>query len=125
MTLKAQSALILPDPILLASLPALLQEISGFFIVETHVLETTGNFRSQRDVEELWDSLASGLAVSLTNALRVETDPDGFLRVKELLLAFMMTLEVPRSYCLMLSSTSIDPISRRHLPIRRKLFILS
>jgi len=122
-TPKAQSALILPDPIVLASLPALLQEISGFFIVETHVLETTGNFRSQRDVEELWDSLASGLVVALTNALRVETDPDEFLRVKELLLAFMMTLEV--SYCLVFNGTSTDPIPCRHLPIRRRLFILS
>lgn len=125
MTPKAQSALILPDPILLASLPALLQEISGFFIVETHVLETTGNFRSQRDVEELWDSLASGLAVALTNALRVETDPDEFLRVKELLLAFMMTLEVLRSCYLVPISTSTDSISCRHHPIRRKPSILS
>lgn len=58
------------------------------------MLETTGNFRSERDVEELWDSLVLGLAKAITNTLRTETDPDEFLRVKECLLGLMMTLEV-------------------------------
>jgi hypothetical protein len=93
---KAQSGLILPNPLPLSFLPSLLQEISGFFIVETHVLETTGTFRSIRDVEDLWDSLASGLTAALTKSLRIETDADEFLRVKESLLAFMMTLEVSK-----------------------------
>ncbi|KAG6854896.1 hypothetical protein C0991_012086 [Blastosporella zonata] len=90
---KAQSDLILPDPLPLASLPQLTQEISGFFIVETYVLETTNSFRSERDVEELWDSLVMGLANSVTNALRTEKDPEEYLRAKECLLGFIMTLE--------------------------------
>ncbi|KAF8076584.1 rsec15 [Lyophyllum atratum] len=90
---KAQSDLILPNPLPLAFLPQLTQEISGFFIVETHVLETTGSFRSEREVEELWDSLVVGLADSITNALRTENDPEEYLRVKECLLGFIMTLE--------------------------------
>ncbi|RDB22600.1 Exocyst complex component 6 [Hypsizygus marmoreus] len=90
---KAQSDLILPSPLPLAALPSLTQEISGFFIVETHVLETTGTFRSERDVEELWDSLVMGLANAITNSLRTENDPDEYLRVKECLIGFIMTLE--------------------------------
>ncbi|CAA7260029.1 unnamed protein product [Cyclocybe aegerita] len=90
---KAQSDLILPTPLPLASLSSLTQEISGFFIVESHVLETTGNFRSGRDVEELWDALVTRLTTAIESSLRPETDPDAFLRVKESLLSFIMTLE--------------------------------
>ncbi|KAF7291070.1 Rsec15 protein [Mycena chlorophos] len=90
---KAQSDLILPNPLPLSSLPSLIQEISGFFIIETHVLQTTGNFRSERDVEELWDGLLALLTMGIENALRTETDPDSFLSVKESLLSFIVTLE--------------------------------
>ncbi|KAJ7683972.1 rsec15 [Mycena rosella] len=90
---KAQSDLILPNPLPLSSLPALTQEISGFFIVETHVLETTGTFRSEQEVEELWDALVIRLTSAIDGALRVETDPDSFLSVKECLIGFIMTLE--------------------------------
>ncbi|KAF7301857.1 Rsec15 protein [Mycena indigotica] len=90
---KAQSDLILPSPLPLASLPSLIQEISGFFIIETHVLQTTGNFRSERDVEELWDSVLARLTTGIDYALRTETDPDSFLAVKESLLSFIVTLE--------------------------------
>jgi hypothetical protein len=92
--IKAQSDLILPTPLPLSSLPSLTQEISGFFIVEKHVLETTTNFRSERDVEELWDALVMGLAAAITSSLRTETDPEVFLKVKECLLGSIMTLEV-------------------------------
>ncbi|KAJ2931593.1 hypothetical protein H1R20_g5533, partial [Candolleomyces eurysporus] len=91
--LRAQSDLILPTPLRLASLPALTQEISGFFIVESHVLETTGTFRSQKDVEELWDALVGRLSNAIEEALQREQDPEAFLRVKESLLSFIMTLE--------------------------------
>lgn len=86
--------MILPYPLPLSSLPNLTQEISGFFIVENHVLETTGNFRSERDVEELWDALVIRLTSSIDGALRTETNPDSFLQVKECLIGFIMTLEV-------------------------------
>lgn len=90
---KAQSDLILPTPLPLASLQSLTQEISGFFIVESHVLETTGNFRSHRDVEELWDALVTRLTTGIEGALQPVTDPETFLKVKESLLTFIMTLE--------------------------------
>ncbi|KAF5321792.1 hypothetical protein D9619_000672 [Psilocybe cf. subviscida] len=105
---KAQSDLILPTPLPLASLPALTQEISGFFIVESHVLETTGNFRSARDVEELWDALAARLTAAIEAALEKETNSEVFLNVKESLLSFIMTLEV---HWLLYDTFVLDSIS--------------
>ncbi|PFH51362.1 hypothetical protein AMATHDRAFT_40154 [Amanita thiersii Skay4041] len=90
---KAQSDLIIPNPFSLSTLTTLTQEISGFFIVENHVLETTGNFRSERDVEELWDALVKGLTTTIERALSTETDPEVFLKTKECLINFLMTLE--------------------------------
>ncbi|KAG2077239.1 exocyst complex subunit Sec15-like protein [Suillus decipiens] len=90
---KAQSDLILPNPLPLASLVSLTQEICGFFIIESHVLETTGNFRSQREVEELWEALVARLSSAIEASLANETDPDSFLRVKECLIGFVTTLE--------------------------------
>ena len=92
--IKAQSDLIIPHPFNLANLPTLIQEISGFFIIETHVLETTGTFRSERDVEELWNTLVKGLTAAVEKALSNESDPDVFLKTKECLIGFLMTLEV-------------------------------
>lgn len=92
---KAQSDLILPDPLPLASLPSLTQEISGFFIVESNVLESTDNFRSDADVAELWDAMTARLSGSIDASLRSESDPEAFLKAKECLLGFIMTLESP------------------------------
>ena len=78
----------------MGSLSSVTQEIVGFFIIETHVLSTTGNFRSERDVEELWDALVSRLSGVVDSMLQSETDADSFLRVKEGLIGFVMTLEV-------------------------------
>lgn len=93
---QAQSVLILPTPLPLSSLPAFTQEIIGFFIIESHVLETTGNFRSWRNVEDLWDVVVSHLTTRIDNALESVTDPEVYLRVKENLLTFIMALEVTR-----------------------------
>ncbi|KAG7096752.1 hypothetical protein E1B28_004164 [Marasmius oreades] len=92
---KAQSDLILPAPLPLGSLPSITEQISGFFIVETHVLETTGTFRSEREVEELWEGVVARLTSSIGSALANETAPDSFLRVKECLIGFIMSLESP------------------------------
>jgi len=93
-TLQAQSDLILPTPMPLNALTSIIQEVAGFFIVETYVLKTTGNFRSEQELEELWDSLLGRLCLVLDDALGTETDPEGYLRVKEVLIGFIMTMEV-------------------------------
>ncbi|KAI0356457.1 rsec15 [Trametes cingulata] len=90
---KAQSDLIIPEPLPLPSLSAITQEIVGYFIVENHVLNTTGSFRSEREVEDLWDALISRLSKAVEDALRNEKDPDIYLKVKEALLGSVMALE--------------------------------
>lgn len=81
----------------------------GYFIVENHVLNSTGSFRSEREVEDLWDALISRLSNAVEDTLRNEKDPDTYLKVKEALLGSVMTLEV-----------SIDPsISRWEVADRR------
>ncbi|KAI0700779.1 rsec15 [Cytidiella melzeri] len=90
---KAQSDLIIPDTLSLSNLFSVTQEIVGFFIIETQVLNTTGSFRSEREVEELWDALLTRLTTVVQNALTKEKEADSFLRVKESLMGFVMTLE--------------------------------
>jgi hypothetical protein len=97
--LQAQSDLILPIPLPIASLSILIQEISGFFIVESHVLETKGGFRSSRDVEDLWDGLVAQLSTAIDGALKEETDAETFLKAKENLSNFVMIVEVVFSFC--------------------------
>ena len=92
--LQAQSDLILPFPLNLPALPSLLQEITGFFIIEREVLSNARNFRSERDVDELWTSVIGRLTQAIEQSLDRETDPDQFLLVKESLLSFITTLEV-------------------------------
>ena len=80
----------------LSQLTNIVEEITGFFIIESHVLETTGGFRSSREVEELWDALVQRLTTAVEAALEKETDAASFLRVKENLLDFVITVEVCR-----------------------------
>ncbi|KAJ3554408.1 hypothetical protein NM688_g3127 [Phlebia brevispora] len=118
---KAQSDLIIPDTLPLSSLPGVTQEIVGFFIIETHVLNTTGNFRSERDVEELWDALVGRLCSTVERVLQHETDPDSFLRVKESLIAFVMTLET-NSYSTTSLHTFILVLFERYVTLLERQF---
>jgi hypothetical protein len=94
---KAQSDLILPSPLPLQQLPSLLNAATGFFIIETHVLQQTGEFRVEREVSALWDSVMQRLVQGLHGALGQEKDPEAYLSVKEALQACMHTLE-PLAY---------------------------
>ncbi|KZV70296.1 exocyst complex component sec15 subunit [Peniophora sp. CONT] len=90
---SGQSELILQTSVQLSALATVVEEITGFFIIESHVLDTTAGFRSSRDVEELWDALVQRLTTAVENALEKETDAASFLRVKEHLLDFVITVE--------------------------------
>ena len=57
-------------------------------------METTSGFRSEQEVEELWDAVMARLSSAIRDVLAGEKDPDTFLRVKECLIGFVMTLEV-------------------------------
>jgi hypothetical protein len=91
---KTQSTLILSSQLSLQSLSDLTEEITGFFIAETHILQNTRGFRSPREVDELWEGVLERLKSSVASELEAESDPEAFLKVKECLLAFTVTMEV-------------------------------
>ncbi|KAG8948108.1 hypothetical protein FRC04_010020 [Tulasnella sp. 424] len=98
---KAQASLILSDRMSSASsslglattLLPLTEDIIGFFIIENHVLRTTRSFRSQREVEELWDVVVTRLVQVVQAILKNEGDVDTFLGCKDVILSFIQTLE--------------------------------
>ncbi|PCH41481.1 exocyst complex subunit Sec15-like protein [Wolfiporia cocos MD-104 SS10] len=118
---KAQSDLILPDSLPLSSLPSITEEIVGFFIIETQVLNTTGSFRSQREVEDLWDAMMKRVGSAVDRVLKNENDADAFLGVKECLLSFIMTLE-SYSYSTESLHTFILHLFERYVAILEKKF---
>ncbi|KAK1924132.1 putative rsec15 [Papiliotrema laurentii] len=96
---KRQATLILtsrlsttPDT-LLSTLPILMQELVGFFIIESHVLETMPDFRSERDVDELWDEMCRRIVDIMGQGLQGCGEPEIFLESKTNVLLFVQTLE--------------------------------
>ncbi|KZO94850.1 exocyst complex subunit Sec15-like protein [Calocera viscosa TUFC12733] len=80
---KTQAALILAQRLssssqLTKTLPDLLNELLGFFIIEAHVMRTTASssFRSHKDVEELFDSVIPRVCEAVERGIRDERDQD-------------------------------------------------
>ncbi|KPV78021.1 uncharacterized protein RHOBADRAFT_22932 [Rhodotorula graminis WP1] len=95
---RAQAGLLLSStasltPYSLAALSALLEEIVGFFLIESHVLRTTNSFRSEQDVEDLWDGMCERVVRIVDEGLRGCEDPEVFLGTKLKVLTFVQTLE--------------------------------
>ena len=55
---------------------------------------TVPSFRSRREVDDLWNVVIRLLNSVIEHLLVNESEPDSFLRVKEYLLSFNMTLQV-------------------------------
>ena len=96
---QAQAYLLLSStasltPFSLPSLSALLEEIVGFFLIESHVVRTTNSFRSEQDVEDLWDGMCERVVRIVDEGLRGCEDPEVFLGTKFKVLTFVQTLEV-------------------------------
>lgn len=79
---------------LLSTLPLLMQELVGFFIIESHVLDTMPDFRTQRDVDELWDEMCRQIGEVIGGGLKGCSEPEIFLESKTNVLLFVQTLEV-------------------------------
>ncbi|GAA5888722.1 hypothetical protein JCM6882_002826 [Rhodosporidiobolus microsporus] len=77
----------------LPSLSTLLEELVGFFLIESHVLRTTNSFRSEQDVEDLWDGMCERVVGVVGEGLSNEEDPEVFLGTKLRVLTFVQTLE--------------------------------
>lgn len=65
-------------------------------------------------MEDLWDALISRLSTAVEDILRNENDPDTYLKVKEALLGFVMTLEVHLSQLNVRSVMLTEVRSRTH-----------
>jgi hypothetical protein len=59
-----------------------------------HVLRTTGSFRSEQEVDDLWDGMCERTVSIVGEALRGCEDPEVFLGTKSQVLTFIQTLEV-------------------------------
>ncbi|CAO3629892.1 unnamed protein product [Cunninghamella blakesleeana] len=95
---RAQANLALSAPINLrdgnfAAFETLLQDIVGFFIIEHIVLHSTQDFRSQSEVDALWEMVTGKVINIVSESLKGCRDPELFLRVKYCLLVFIQTLE--------------------------------
>ena len=78
----------------MSTLPLLMQELVGFFIIESHVLDTMPEFRTQRDVDELWDDMCRQIGEVIGLGLKGCSEPEIFLESKTNVLLFVQTLEV-------------------------------
>ncbi|GAA6041621.1 hypothetical protein JCM8097_007771 [Rhodosporidiobolus ruineniae] len=95
---RAQAGLLLSTtstttPYSLPALSTLLEEIVGFFLIESHVLRTTNSFRSEQDVEDLWDGMCERVVRIVDEGLAGCEDPEVFLGTKLKVLTFVQTLE--------------------------------
>lgn len=71
----------------------LLQDIVGFFIIEHMILHNTTEFRSQAEVDGLWEMVTGKVILVVSESLKGCSDPELFLRIKFSLLIFIQTLE--------------------------------
>ncbi len=71
-----------------------MEELVGFFIVESHVLRATRDFRSQKEVDDLWDEMYRTVVRIVGDALRDCSETEVFLEAKRHILVFITTLEV-------------------------------
>lgn len=82
----------------LDALASLMESIVGFFIIESHVLRTTRSFRSEQDVDDLWDEMCEKVVAIVGNGLKGCEDPEVFLGTKLKVLTFVQTLEVSTGF---------------------------
>lgn len=79
---KAQIAAIV------SGLELFLDDVMGFFIMETIVAESTTDFRSKESVQLLWEVALNRIADIVSELLLDRVDPDLFLKIKASLLKF-------------------------------------
>ncbi|EST08300.1 Exocyst complex subunit Sec15-like protein [Kalmanozyma brasiliensis GHG001] len=77
-----------------STFPPLLEEMVGFFLVEHHVLQTTpSGFRSEAEVDDLWDTMCSRVCDIVSLALRECRDTKVYISAKAAIQVFIQTLE--------------------------------
>ncbi len=71
-----------------------LQDIIGFFVIESVVSDTTENVRTRAAVEALWDVAIEKILKIVADSLLNCYDPELFLEIKVLVVAFINTMEI-------------------------------
>ncbi|KAJ9377630.1 hypothetical protein DTO063F5_8159 [Paecilomyces variotii] len=97
-TRRRQKELLLPTSISLldedgASLHTLLEEMSGFAIVERSTMEKVPNLRSPVDVDELWESMCHAAVGLISKALPEVDNAESLLKIKNLITLFMQAMD--------------------------------
>lgn len=98
-TRRRQKELLLPSTLTLddddnAGLSSLLEGIAGFAIVErATMLKTPENFRTQADVDELWDSMVQSAITLISAALPSVTNDEKLLKIKGVIALFIQTMD--------------------------------
>lgn len=77
-----------------STFPSLLEEVVGFFLVEHHVLDTCPpGFRSEQEVDDLWDDMCERVVDIVGIGLRDCRDTRVFVGTKGVVQTFIQTLE--------------------------------
>ena len=71
-----------------------MEGIAGFFIIEAIVMESTRDFRSRHQVEQLWEISTTKLLQIISDSLYECPDPDIILDIKQTVVSFIHTMEV-------------------------------
>ena len=95
-TRRQQKELLMPQTITLldadgASLSGLLEEITGFAVVERVSMEKAPGLRSTSDVEDLWDSMCQNAINLISNALKDVNNAEQLLKIKGMVALFILT----------------------------------
>lgn len=75
-------------------LAGLLEQIAGFAILERETVKRTGGFRSEAEVERLWDSMVKKAVGLIGKAVAGVQGADLLLKVKNILALFIQTMDV-------------------------------
>lgn len=78
----------------IGGLAGLLEQIAGFAILERETVRRTGGFRSEQEVERLWDSMVKKAIMLMTPAIGSVISADLLLKVKNILALFIQTMGV-------------------------------
>lgn len=95
---RAQRDLLLQNSISLldeelGDLHTLLEDITGFAIMERAVMKKVPDLRSTTDVEELWDSLCQTAISLMAKALSAVDNAEHLLKIKNLVSLFIQTMQ--------------------------------
>ena len=105
---KGQRDLILAEPVSLvdedlASLHNMLENISGFAMMERATMKKVPDLRSNVEVEELWDSMCQSCITLMNKTLPSVENAEHLLKIKNLVSLFIQTMSTPSA----ISTTNI------------------